>query len=408
MPPFSPQKGAPTIVAIAAIPPEIELQLHDTLASASRLWVRGRVAIAHVPLATVAGWWERWRRRQPVVAGELPHLAVQTRILGETLEQEVPLRRDGSFEALFQVGAPAPQRGWRVARHQVCLGGQAVRGCGVVLTPSPSAKTAVVVILPARCTQGEGPSQFTHAAEAARAAPVLRELQREQPDTPFYYLAANEKAGTDTQAELALAAASLGWPHGQVVLLSSAPRREAAAVVQGLDRLRWLFADELTLLVLSLEPSVDRFLPGVLQQVPGRATVRRFVTSATDPSEALDASARKFPLVSTASRSVVAGGVPRYPVVFCHGMLGMSFLRRSIPEDPNYFVHLRTFLRERGIDALFPGVEPTGGVAERENSCATRYAAGPTSRSTWSPIAWAGSIAVISSRASVSRLGSAR
>jgi triacylglycerol lipase len=60
-----------------------------------------------------------------------------------------------------------------------------------------------------------------------------------------------------------------------------------------------------------------------------------------------------------------AGGVPRFPVVFCHGMLAMTMLRRCIPEDPNYFVHLRTFLHERGIDALFPGVEPTGGVAER-------------------------------------------
>jgi triacylglycerol lipase len=52
-------------------------------------------------------------------------------------------------------------------------------------------------------------------------------------------------------------------------------------------------------------------------------------------------------------------------VVFCHGMLAMTMLRMQMPEDTNYFSHLRPFLRERGIEALYPNVEPTGGVAER-------------------------------------------
>ncbi len=46
-------------------------------------------------------------------------------------------------------------------------------------------------------------------------------------------------------------------------------------------------------------------------------------------------------------------------------MLAMTMLRMQIPEDTNYFSHLRPFLRERGIEALYPNVEPTGGVAER-------------------------------------------
>src|SRR5262249_28090944 len=54
-----------------------------------------------------------------------------------------------------------------------------------------------------------------------------------------------------------------------------------------------------------------------------------------------------------------------HPLVFCHGMLAMSMLRMQIPKDTNYFVHLRPFLSERGIHALFPNVEPTGGVAAR-------------------------------------------
>jgi triacylglycerol lipase len=57
--------------------------------------------------------------------------------------------------------------------------------------------------------------------------------------------------------------------------------------------------------------------------------------------------------------------VPRYPVVFCHGMLAMSRLRLRMPKDPNTFATMRGFLQGRGVRALFPQVSPTGGVAVR-------------------------------------------
>jgi triacylglycerol lipase len=46
-------------------------------------------------------------------------------------------------------------------------------------------------------------------------------------------------------------------------------------------------------------------------------------------------------------------------------MLAMTMLRMQVPEDTNYFAHLHPFLAERGVRALYPNVEPTGGVAER-------------------------------------------
>jgi triacylglycerol lipase len=64
-------------------------------------------------------------------------------------------------------------------------------------------------------------------------------------------------------------------------------------------------------------------------------------------------------------RPTRARAMPRHPLVFCHGMLALTMLRMQIPEDTNYFVHLRPFLVERGAHALFPNVEPTGGVAAR-------------------------------------------
>jgi triacylglycerol lipase len=124
--------------------------------------------------------------------------------------------------------------------------------------------------------------------------------------------------------------------------------------------LRWLFAAELELLVLNLEPAAAALGVGA---VPDRAPVRHFVAGPHDAARLLDAAA--VSRATDSARVVRAGGVPRFPVVFCHGMLATSMLRRHIPEDPNYFAHLRTFLREHGVHALYPGVEPTGGVAGR-------------------------------------------
>src|SRR5438874_7008162 len=113
---------APTAAQPAVASPDIptlQLYLHDTLASSSRLWVRGRVVTDDLPVAGLPRWRDRWLGPKPVVA-EMPRVTVRTHVLGETLEQQVPLRPDGSFEAAFTVGDTSAQRGWRVARHQVC------------------------------------------------------------------------------------------------------------------------------------------------------------------------------------------------------------------------------------------------------------------------------------------------
>src|SRR5262249_14474399 len=57
--------------------------------------------------------------------------------------------------------------------------------------------------------------------------------------------------------------------------------------------------------------------------------------------------------------------IPRYPVVFCHGMLAFSRLKMSLPADLNCYSPMGEFLRERGHRVLFPQVPPTSGVKER-------------------------------------------
>src|SRR4051812_41938818 len=91
------------------------LQLQDTLASATRLWVRGRVLIPTAPSAAAPGWWARLRQPLPSAEPGPSRLTLHTRFGGENHEQDVPVRPDGRFEAAFAVAPPASSRGWRVA-----------------------------------------------------------------------------------------------------------------------------------------------------------------------------------------------------------------------------------------------------------------------------------------------------
>jgi triacylglycerol lipase len=113
------------------------------------------------------------------------------------------------------------------------------------------------------------------------------------------------------------------------------------------------------LTVLNREPAAEAALTAAACPAPDRAPVARFL-GATEG--AAPAAAPAAPWVLRPTRALC---VPRHPLVFCHGMLAMSMLRMQVPEDTNYFVHLRPFLAERGVRALYPNVEPTGGVAER-------------------------------------------
>jgi triacylglycerol lipase len=57
--------------------------------------------------------------------------------------------------------------------------------------------------------------------------------------------------------------------------------------------------------------------------------------------------------------------MPRYPVVFCHGMLIICQLRGEIPAHFNYFLEFGDTLRRKGGRALFPQVAMSHGVSTR-------------------------------------------
>jgi triacylglycerol lipase len=343
--------------APAEAPPPVtsDVYLYDTLATARRLWVRGRVLRPEAAPVRPRrrGWWKRLRRAEAAPT-PVPLVRVRTEVGGTALQADVALRGDGYFEALFEADLPPVRRGWRVARHQITTAGQTVKACSVVLAPAAGPAATVVVL----------PWAHTHSAEGARelarsrlAAPLGDMLRHARPQGgPVCYLAAVPPGAGNLQPELALAATALGWPSGPLVLLPAERGAAPAALAEGLDRLRWLFAGPHELTVLNREPAAEAALNAAARPAPDRAPVAQSLGAAEAPAPAA------APWVLRPTRALC---VPRHPLVFCHGMLAMTMLRMQVPEDTNYFVHLRPFLAERGVRALYPNVEPTGGVAER-------------------------------------------
>jgi triacylglycerol lipase len=292
---------------------------------------------------------------------------LRTEVAGLTLQTEAALAADGSFDATFEALLPPTRRGWRIARNQVSVGEQTLAACSVILGPPAEASTATVVVLPFNYTLEPGGAQrLPQWLLAAPMAELFRRRRHCLKASPVYYLAAVPPGERHRLPELALATTSMGWPSAPFVLVPAVRGRAAEALAAALDRLRWLLAGGIDLLVINEEPHAEGALLHAARPRPDRAAVDRFVRFHED----LD-SVSTLPevpaarLLPTRARPAHYRCVPRHPLVFCHGMLALTTLRMYTPEHINYFVHLRPFLQDRGIDALFPEVAPTGGVLER-------------------------------------------
>lgn len=345
-----------------------DVHMYDTLGSANRLWVRGRL-IVPLELSTPPkrSWWNRWGKTAPPPL--LPSsLHIDTQVGGIELQADVPLQPDGYFEVSFESELPPARRGWRMARHRFTVAEQTLRACNVVLSAPGTAGAGLIVVLPLKFTYDtNGVQRFTESALARRLTELLRALHDEHgADQPIYYLGCVPTEDRHRQPELALAATSLGWPSGPIVLMPAQRDEAAAALTAGIDRLRWLFVKQLKFVVINQEPAGESKLCEAVKGQVDRAAVSHYAGAKEDIRTLRINGERRTPLpVRWVARPTRQRCVPRHPVVFCHGMLAMTMLRMQVPEDSNYFSHLRPFLRERGIEALYPNVEPTGGIVAR-------------------------------------------
>jgi triacylglycerol lipase len=342
--------------------------MEDALAAGRRLWLRGQLLVQRDPSTgpvKTGRWWERWSRKAER-AGPPPPLRLETRIGGTSLETEIALSGDGRFEALLEGDLPAARRGWRMARNRVRLEERTAEKCSVVSLPPEDARGAVVVVLPLDCTSAaDGAQRLARSELAAGLTAVLRQLQLGPSGVhALYYLACVPPEADSRHAELALAATTLGWPHGNFVCLAGEGNAASEVLSTGVDRLRWLFHGTTALTVFNLEPALANAFAFSLHSREDRADVRRLLNPGTDPRSVFDGPAAGGSR-APGLRPTRANLVPRYPVVFCHGMLALSTLRMKLPEDRNCFSPLRAFLGERGCRAFFPQVTPTGGVAAR-------------------------------------------
>lgn len=362
---------APSLEGIVApSAAQIQLRIQDAIASAGRLWVRGQLlnhAADGGPSGRGRPWWQLWSGKNGTAAA--PRLAhIKSHISGKVFQDVVPVLPDGRFEAVWVTELPPSRRGWRVARNQVSVDGHALEACALVLSPPATTTGIVAVLLPSSLTLAEdGPQRLAASGLAAQLALLFRQLQRGPASTrALYYVACVPPGGEARQAELALAATSVGWPAGTFLLLPAEPQTAAAAFAETLDRLRWLFAGSLNLSVLNLDAGAEPTLKQGLKPQDDRAVVDHLLHPEDDPWALLGTETpTPTRLLGNGLRPSRSGRVTRYPVVFLHGMLGYSLIRMQMPDDCNCFSPLRQFLHERGFRVLFPQVHPTGGVTAR-------------------------------------------
>jgi pimeloyl-ACP methyl ester carboxylesterase len=344
------------------------LRLDDTLAAGSRFWVRGRFLgqAASAPSTEAKSWWPGKKSQNGAIAAA-PTVALQTRIAGLTLSSDVPLAPDGTFEACLQGALPPTRRGWRIARNSIGWDKETFEHCNLVVLPPVDARAAIIVLMPESFTnQAPCIEQLVENDRCSGLCARLKNLQKGPGSFPVYYVGCVTRELMNRQAEIALTATSLGWPVGQFILFNCGHEEVGQKLSLAIERLRWLFAGCLDLIVVNLEPAATS-LPVELREPPEEwAVIRRLVPPDCAPSGVDDTgSTHTGRVLASRMRPTRSVLVPRHPVVFCHGMLAFSLLRLQLPVEVNCFAPLRDFFRQRGIPVLFPQVPPTSGVEER-------------------------------------------
>jgi len=386
--------------------PPIQLHVDPSIASSNWVLLRGRIELPRT--SPPRPWF--YPGRKTVTPLELTGTSLEVRLPDDDEPRAITIGPDGSFEARFVAHLPRLRSAQRTVVLTLRHFGELIDRTVPLFMPSPGATLGVIVLTPDAISAQVGGSVADHAMPGESG---LSECSREltsllssrgagnEPNSVFYLQLPSGPHTKKTVTQAHGCPAGLAIPvHGH-----SAASAVAVETAQWIGRITELFANELEFVVVAdtnmqsvaalralsrLDTGSQRLRAVFLNDTrPVSRGVRTQVERPTGIEglelpivlcRTLDEARRAAATCGLiASSEALAGGIrhsdrrytaththgTRYPLVFCHGMLGYSVLRLRQVDLTHYFRGVREFLSERGFRVLMPQLGRTHSIEQR-------------------------------------------
>jgi triacylglycerol lipase len=376
----------------------IRLRLDPPIGSADWILLRGQVLFPFAERSRL--WWPR--RRSPWWLAELGSTTLTVR-LPDDEPRPLTIAPDGTFEARLAVSLPRLRAAQRQVIFSLRFRNTRIEQPAPLFAPQPSASLGIILLRPVpRDAKGAAAPEDLAMSEVSRQ--LVEMLTNHAPGSnPVFYLTPTEGDGTAVSC-----ARAPGWPAGLVIPISARGAVSAIALEQAnwLARLTELFAGELEFAIVAetnrhsvaaLRTLVrsDKTIPGLRAVFLSdtRPVARGVMLQADRPTGidglelpivvcgTLEEARRAATVCGLASANTASGCQPadrparrltatharftRYPLVFCHGMLGYSVLKLRPVDLYNYFNGVRELLTARGFHVLMPHLGKTHSTEQR-------------------------------------------
>lgn len=388
---------------------DVALRPDPPIASSDWVLVRGRV---EVPCPKPRFGW-LFPHRRALAQSELIGATLEVRLPNEEEPRGVAIGPDGSFEARLTTNLPRLRSAQRQVRFTLQYRGEQIEQCMRLFTPRPGATMGVIVLSPGTVACPVAKQATSQSETSAPNELCLSECSRE-----LTALFSCNRTVAESNPVFYIGPAAVGrsvgekgtpgsWPEGLAIQVADHVAASAIAVDQAswVGRLIDLFAHELEFVIVAdtnrhslatlraltrLDVSIQRLRAVFLSDT--RPVARGVMRQAVQPTgidglelpilvvRTLDEARRSAARCGLMSNSEPAshGAEPharrisatharatRYPLVFCHGMLGYSVIRLRPVVLEKYFNGLRELLSERGFRVLMPELGRTHSIEQR-------------------------------------------
>jgi triacylglycerol lipase len=390
-----------------------QLRLDPPIGSSNWILVRGRVVIPEIERPRT--WWPRRGGSQR--AAELAAVNLEVR-LPDDEPRSLAIAADGSFEARLAAFLPRLRAAQRQLIFSLRYRNTRIEQPAPLFMPQPSASLGVFAVRPtAHAPNGDG--QYSAAPALSQVSRELVNLLTEHGNrsNPVFYLTPIDRESQHPSGRMD------GWPTGLAIPFLASGAVSAIAMDQAgwLARVMELFSGELEFaLVADTDRQIVATLRALVRQDKSLRGLRAVFLSDTRPvargvmlqaDRPTGIDGLELPIVvcgtiEEARRSVNACGlianaqsadrsvieqparrltatharITRYPLVFCHGMLGYSVIKLRPINLRNYFNGVQELLTSRGFHVLMPELGKTHSTeqrAEQLRQTIGRWTSGP-------------------------------